>query len=579
MTLLPALRITLPAALLALLTACGGGDGASEESGPPPPTPAASLTLAPASGSVSAGASTTTTVTLTRGGGFTGAVTIAATGAPAGVTVTGGTIAAGADTQVVSIATTGSTAAGAVMLSITGAGAGVTITPVNYALTVTAPVPTAASVTVSKPEGALLFEGGNITLTATLRDADGNVITGPGVTWTSSNNSLATVSSAGVVTAGTPSGAPGAPVTITATSGTASGQIALPLVQDISSFVSQIRTDKGLPAMGGAVVTRDGIIAIGVAGNRSISSGVPVTLNDKWHIGSNLKALTAALAAIAVQEGKISWDTTVVSGFPELAGSIRAEYTTVTLRDLLAMRSGLQGNPPSNSYSPGGSTARGQREWGAGWALSQAPAVPKGSYFYSNLAYVTAGAMIERALNGTFEDLLVTRLAQPAGANGVGWGPQDTAGANPAGHTRSGGSWAVCNNCDNPPGLSAAGRAHMPLADWGRIISEVLKADAGQSSVLTTNAIRETLIAQTTGTGGDPYGLGWIVTTRPWGGRVVQHTGSNNTNHSVAWVGLDTGVAFIALTNAADHSGTATSTGAALDALVVRELNWYQTGN
>lgn len=77
--------------------------------------------------------------------------------------------------------------------------------------------PVAASVQVS-PGAATLTAGDSTTLTATVKDASGNVISGAPVTWSSDNTAAATVSTTGVVKAvgaGT--------ATITAKSGNASG--------------------------------------------------------------------------------------------------------------------------------------------------------------------------------------------------------------------------------------------------------------------------------------------------------------------------------------------------------------------
>ena len=60
--------------------------------------------------------------------------------------------------------------------------------------------------------------GATVQLTATLRDAAGNVLTGRAVAWSSSNTSTATVSGTGLVT-----GVAAGPATITATSETKSG--------------------------------------------------------------------------------------------------------------------------------------------------------------------------------------------------------------------------------------------------------------------------------------------------------------------------------------------------------------------
>lgn len=77
--------------------------------------------------------------------------------------------------------------------------------------------PVAASVQVS-PGAATLTVGDSTTLTATVKDASGAVISGAPVTWSSDNTAAATVSTSGVVTAVGPGSA-----TITAKSGNASG--------------------------------------------------------------------------------------------------------------------------------------------------------------------------------------------------------------------------------------------------------------------------------------------------------------------------------------------------------------------
>src|SRR6266566_2191997 len=78
--------------------------------------------------------------------------------------------------------------------------------------------PPVASVTVTPPTAAIA-PGGSVQLTATTKDAAGNVLTGRLVTWVSSNVALASVSPTGLVTGV----AAGGPVTITATSEGQSG--------------------------------------------------------------------------------------------------------------------------------------------------------------------------------------------------------------------------------------------------------------------------------------------------------------------------------------------------------------------
>jgi hypothetical protein len=189
-------------AIAVLMAACSGG---SDSTGPdggggnqnPPPTPTVTLTVDPASTSIVAGATATVTATIVRGGGFTGAVTIAGTGAPTGVTITGGTIAAGATTTSVSIASAASAAASTTNLSITGSASGVTISPKTVALTVT-PATAQIGVTLEGEMGgdqfgtavSLSSSGSRVVIGAPFNNATGNdagharVFERSGNTWT-----------------------------------------------------------------------------------------------------------------------------------------------------------------------------------------------------------------------------------------------------------------------------------------------------------------------------------------------------------------------------------------------------------
>jgi|GEM_PF-285678 len=532
-----------------LLAACGGGGNSLPPTIPPAPVPVATVTLNQTVSTLQLPGSLQLTATLRDAAGtaLSGRATSWSSNATTVATVS-------ADGLV--------SAVGAGTASVTAASEGRSATA---AITVTTPVP---NVAVTAPANVEI--GVAATATAT---ASGGSIVPAAIVWSSSNVGVLTVSATGVMTGVTAGSA-----TLTATIGGISGTRVVTVVpRNIDRLVDSVRVARGLPALVGAIVTRSGgVVALGVGGTRRATGGALATVDDKWHIGSNLKAITATLAAIAVKQGRISWTTTVASMFPELGAAVRAEYGGVTLAELLAMSGGIRNDPPGSAYA--GATAKAQRESAAAWGLAAPPIGPRGGYFYTNIGYVIAGAMIERAMNGTYEALLVSELGAPVGATQIGFGPTTTSGSStqPVGHSLAGGRWVACEACDNPPGLSAAGRSHMSISDWGRIVHELLKADAGTSTLLTQADARRTFTGVTPIAGRDPYALGWISTTRSWGGRTVTHSGSNVTNHSVAWVGLDNGVAFIAATNAADL--TAGGTGVALDGIVSRMLTLHLTG-
>lgn len=124
--------------LLALAPACkskGNDDGPTG----PGPTPTIALAVNPGSATVVQGGNAATTVTLTRGGGFSGAVTISAEGAPTGVTASVGAPQGSGvvTTASVTITVGEAAAAGTHTIVLRGVGPGVAAATVNFQLTIT----------------------------------------------------------------------------------------------------------------------------------------------------------------------------------------------------------------------------------------------------------------------------------------------------------------------------------------------------------------------------------------------------------------------------------------------------------
>jgi CubicO group peptidase (beta-lactamase class C family) len=351
-----------------------------------------------------------------------------------------------------------------------------------------------------------------------------------------------------------------------------------PVVVDVQFIVDSIRAAYDLPALGGAIVTVDPAASrVAVAGARRVA-GPQVTPQDLWHLGSNFKAFTGMLAAIAVDDGAIAWTTTVTDAFPELSGSVRAEYADVTLRELLSHRSGVPRDPAAGSIV--GSTREQQRNGVAAWALAQPMASTRGTYSYTNTGYMIAAAMVERALGVTFEDAMAARVFTPLGITSAGWGPQALAGSTnqPVAHTLVNGQWVARENFDNPPVYASAGGAHMSIDAWSRFLREILRLEAGSPTIVSVAAGSETTRSITTIAGSDGYGLGWLVTSRSWAnGRTLTHDGTNTGNHSVTWMAPGRGFAVLGVTNAYDPAATA-RTARALDALAGRLIAFHNTG-
>jgi uncharacterized protein YjdB len=174
------------------------------------PASVASVTVSPAQASVDTGKTVQLTATPrdANGNALTGRVITWASGNPAAATVSGSGLVRGVT-------------AGSATITATSEGQSGT-----SAITVVAPPPPpppvpVASVTVS-PAQASVDTGKTVQLTATLRDANGNALTGRVITWASGTPAAATVSGSGLVRGVTAGSA-----TITATSEGQSGTSAI----------------------------------------------------------------------------------------------------------------------------------------------------------------------------------------------------------------------------------------------------------------------------------------------------------------------------------------------------------------
>ena len=108
--------------------------------------------------------------------------------------------------------------------------------------------------------------------------------------------------------------------------------------------------------------------------------------------------MTATLAGMLIDEGKLRWDTTIADVFPELKGRMNQQYENVTVEQLLTHRGGVPGDAPRRRLEA--------RVGGAGTPVEQrhriyrsspgpaARGAPGTKMIYSNQGYAIVGAML-----------------------------------------------------------------------------------------------------------------------------------------------------------------------------------------
>lgn len=326
---------------------------------------------------------------------------------------------------------------------------------------------------------------------------------------------------------------------------------------DLAAVLEPIRAKHDLPALGGAIVTTDRLTALGVTGLRRRGGTEKVTVDDRWHLGSCTKAMTATLCAVLVEERKLSFDLTVADGLRKAAPVIDPGWKMSTLDLLLRNRGGVAGavEPAlwGSLWRAEGPGSVGRRLLVRG-TLEKPPAHAPGSLNeYSNTGFTLAGAMAEEATGKSWEELITERLFKPLGMDSAGFGapgsPSSEKADQPWGHDpKTGKGVKPGKGADNPPAIGPAGIVHCTLADWAKFVALHLRGGEGKPVLLSAESLRR---LHATPDKGDDYAMGWGTGERSWGGRVLTHAGSNTMWYCVTWLAPEKGFAVLVTTNCA----------------------------
>jgi CubicO group peptidase (beta-lactamase class C family) len=326
-----------------------------------------------------------------------------------------------------------------------------------------------------------------------------------------------------------------------------------------------------LPAIAAAVVKGGNVVAVGAVGTRKVGDKIPVTVNDRFHLGSDTKAMTALLAAMLVEEGKIRWNSTMLEVFPELASKMDSGLQRVTVEQLLSHTSGI----PSDNEVFGDLLAKSLLQDGnldelrywlvQQWSVQPLESEPGTKFAYANMNYVIVGAIVERVARKTWDELIMERVFAPLGLRSAGLGSQATLGKidAPLGHTVTGGKmkpFLAGPNGDNPPIIGPAGIAHMSVLDFARWAGwNAGEGKRGPKLVRpeTLKKLHTPVISMPVKKDAAPgtpsqgkYALGWGQIQLDWApGPLISHNGSNEKNLAQIWLEPQRDFAMVLVTN------------------------------
>jgi CubicO group peptidase (beta-lactamase class C family) len=284
------------------------------------------------------------------------------------------------------------------------------------------------------------------------------------------------------------------------------------IAEPLSRLAADHRETGRAPAIGAVVVRCTGPMNLTVSGVARSDGSEQLGSDARFNIGSNAKSMLASLAATYVQEGKLSWNTSVGDVLAKDVANLDPRLAKATLAQLLSHRSGLPafatGTELRSVNVPPGSPSA-QRLVFARQVLTREPAYLAGSKsLYSNAGYVVAGVMLERIGGRPFESLMKERLFRPLQMRATFGSPVPPESGQPWGHYTAGAEQKPYEDRDPiiPPFLQPAGDVSLTMENYGRYLREHLCGLQGRRTRLLKPGIVRQLHAST---GDDGVGMGW----------------------------------------------------------------------
>lgn len=332
------------------------------------------------------------------------------------------------------------------------------------------------------------------------------------------------------------------------------------------SILENIRVENSLPSLGAAKISNSSFRSE-VVGFRKQNASILVQLTDRFHLGSDTKAMTATLLAILIERGIFHWNDTLYDTLPEdIAEILHPEHQNTTLEMLTLHISGIENIDPFYPHPLPKNISIAPEDERHIWTrdvLSKPPITAPGTeFYYLNAGYVILGHILETRMHTNWESLITMELFSKLGMKDCVFGtsPESTniSIEVPWPHSLSKYGPIPVNPkspySDCIPSVGPAGTVRCSLESWSKFIQFHLDGHAGRPHA--SLALKQSTFTKlhTPGSVLSSYTPGaWNYNTndkQPWAkGPSLNHAGSNLLNYAVAWLDLDANEAFLTVTN------------------------------
>ncbi len=173
-----------------------------------------------------------------------------------------------------------------------------------------------------------------------------------------------------------------------------------------------------VPGVAIVVVSGGQIKSLQGYGVRRAGTRETLTPDTVFRLASLSKSFAATAASELVNEGKISWDTTITSVLPDVAFKNARYGKQLTFRNVLSQASGL----PRHTYSHFIDENMSYAEIVRRLRYVNFACAPGKCYAYQNVSYSLAGEMIKKKSGMSFEKYVEKNIFDPLGMRTASYG-------------------------------------------------------------------------------------------------------------------------------------------------------------
>jgi CubicO group peptidase (beta-lactamase class C family) len=174
------------------------------------------------------------------------------------------------------------------------------------------------------------------------------------------------------------------------------------------AFMEKTLKDWNAPGIGVGIVVGDKLVFVKGYGYRDYEKKLPITAQTMYPIASNTKLFTSMAAGMLVEEGKLTWDRPIKESVPTIEFYNSYLNNTITLRDMLAHRTGITRHD-SIWYKSDYST----KQLFERLKYLDPKESPRQIFLYNNMMYAGVGYTIQLQSGKPWADFVRERILQP----------------------------------------------------------------------------------------------------------------------------------------------------------------------